>query len=145
MKDLNPNAGLRLGRYFTPVFGLAVESNVYFSNKPWESVGTVARAINTSLLGTVNLSNWFGGYTGEPRVFEISGIYGLGLSLIHISLIPMEWAIWAAVSGDMSPILLLPSVSKITTLLLALEPLRRDTALAKPLSLIHILIFGLIL
>ena len=49
LKDLNPNAGLRLGRYFTPVFGLAVESNVYFSNKPWESVGTVARAINTSL------------------------------------------------------------------------------------------------
>ena len=78
MKDLNPNAGLRLGRYFTPVFGLAVESNVYFSNKPWESVGTVARAINTSLLGTVNLSNWFGGYTGEPRAFEISGVYGLG-------------------------------------------------------------------
>lgn len=78
LKDLNPNAGLRLGRYFTPVFGLAVESNVYFSNKPWESVGTVARTINTSLLGTVNLSNWFGGYTGEPRAFEISGVYGLG-------------------------------------------------------------------
>ena len=31
---LNPNAGLRIGRYFTPVFGLAVESSAYFSNKP---------------------------------------------------------------------------------------------------------------
>ncbi len=78
LKGLNPNAGLRIGRYFTPVFGLAVESNVYFSNKPWQSVGTTARAINTSLLGTVNLSNWFGGYKGEPRVFEVSAVYGLG-------------------------------------------------------------------
>ena len=32
LKDMNPNAGLRIGRYFTPVFGLAVESNVYFKN-----------------------------------------------------------------------------------------------------------------
>lgn len=78
LKDLNPNAGLRIGRNFTPVFGLAVESNVYFSNKPWKSVGTTARAINTSLLGTVNLSNWFGGYKGEPRAFEVSAVYGLG-------------------------------------------------------------------
>ena len=62
MKNLNPNFGIRLGRNFTPVFGLAVESNAYFSNKPWSSVGTAFRALNTGLIGTVNLSNWFGGY-----------------------------------------------------------------------------------
>ncbi len=78
LKDLDPNVGIRIGRYFTPVFGLAVESNVYFSNKPLESVGTTVRAMNTSLLATVNLSNWFGGYPGEPRFFEVSAIYGLG-------------------------------------------------------------------
>ena len=78
LSDLNSNAGLRLGRYFTPVFGLAVEGNAYFSNKPWHSTGTVVRATNVSLLGTVNLSNWFGGYKGEPRVFEVSALYGLG-------------------------------------------------------------------
>lgn len=78
LKGLDPNAGLRIGRNFTPVFGLAVESNAYFSNKPVSSVGTAVRAINTSLLGTVNLSNWFGGYKGTPRVFEVSAIYGLG-------------------------------------------------------------------
>lgn len=75
---LNPNAGIRIGRYFTPVFGLAVESNAYFSNKPFMSTGTAVRFVNTSLLGTVNLSNWFGGYKGEPRVFEVSALYGLG-------------------------------------------------------------------
>ena len=78
LSDLNPNAGIRIGRYFTPVFGLAIEGNAYFSNKPWVSTGTVVRATNASLLGTVNLSNWFGGYKGEPRAFEVSALYGLG-------------------------------------------------------------------
>ena len=78
LSDLNPNAGLRIGRYFTPVFGLAVEGNAYFSNKPWHSTGTAVRATNVSLLGTVNLSNLFGGYKGEPRAFEVSALYGLG-------------------------------------------------------------------
>ena len=78
LSDLDPNAGLRIGRYFTPVFGLAIEGNAYFSNKPWGSTGTVVRATNASLLGTVNLSNRFGGYKGEPRTFEVSALYGLG-------------------------------------------------------------------
>jgi OOP family OmpA-OmpF porin len=78
MKGLDPNAGLRIGRYFTPVFGLAIESNAYFSNKPYASTGTFVRNLNTSLLGTVNMSNWFGGYLGEPRSFEVIALYGLG-------------------------------------------------------------------
>lgn len=78
LSDLDPNFGVRVGRYFTPVFGLAVESNAYFSNKPATSVGTAVRVLNTSLLGTVNLSNWFGGYKGAPRFFEVSALYGLG-------------------------------------------------------------------
>ena len=78
LSDLDPNAGLRIGRYFTPVFGLAVEGNAYFSNKPWHSTGTAVRATNVSLLGTVNLSNLFGGYKGAPRAFEVSALYGLG-------------------------------------------------------------------
>ena len=78
LHNLNPNAGLRIGRYFTPVFGLAAESNAYFSNKPGESTGTIVRFLNTSLLGTTNLTNWIAGYKGEPRAFEVSAVYGLG-------------------------------------------------------------------
>ena len=78
LKNLNPNAGLRIGRWFTPVFGLAVEGNAYFSNKPEESFGTVVRYMNVGLIGTVNLNNWFAGYKGEPRLFEVIPVYGFG-------------------------------------------------------------------
>jgi outer membrane protein OmpA-like peptidoglycan-associated protein len=78
MNNLNPNVGVRVGRWFTPVFGLAVDGSAYLSNKPYISTGTFVRASNVSLLGTVNLTNWFGGYKGEPRCFEVSAFYGLG-------------------------------------------------------------------
>ena len=76
--DLNANAGLRIGRWFTPVFGLAVESNAYFTEKPLKGNNVAVKLLNTSLLGTTNFSNWFAGYKGEPRVFEVICVYGLG-------------------------------------------------------------------
>ena len=88
LKNLPPNAGLRIGRNFTPVFGMAVESNGYFKNTNGFTTGTLVNALNTSLLGTVNLTNWFGGYKGEPRVFEVSALYGLGWG--HIFGTPTE-------------------------------------------------------
>lgn len=88
LKNLQPNAGIRIGRNFTPVFGMAVESNAYFKNTNGFTTGTLVNALNTSLLGTVNLTNWFGGYKGEPRVFEVSALYGLGWG--HIFGTPTE-------------------------------------------------------
>lgn len=78
LKNMNPNFGVRVGRNFTPVFGLAVESNLYFKNTNGYSTGTFINAMNTSLLGTVNLNNWIGGYKGEPRFFEVYAVYGMG-------------------------------------------------------------------
>jgi len=79
-KNINPSAGLRVGRYLTPVFGFAVEGEVYFNNKGgvYRPLGTFVKGLNVSLLGTTNFSNWFGGYKGEPRLFEVVGVYGLG-------------------------------------------------------------------
>ncbi len=78
LKTMCPNAGLRIGRNFTPVFGLAAESNVYFKGVDGATTHTLVNAMNTSLLGTVNLTNWFGGYKGTPRCFEVSALYGFG-------------------------------------------------------------------
>lgn len=79
-KNINPSVGLRIGRNLTPVFGLAAEGEVYFNNKgsEYRPLGTFVKGINVSLLGTTNFSNWFGGYKGSPRVFEVIGVYGLG-------------------------------------------------------------------
>ena len=81
MNDLNSNAGLRIGRWFTPVFGLAAEGNVYFNDHCKHYMPqskTVARYMNVGLIGTVNLSNWFAGYKGEPRLFEVVPVFGFG-------------------------------------------------------------------
>ena len=76
--DLNPNAGVRIGRNLTPVFGWVVEGNAYFSDKPQPSTGTFVRFINTDALATVNLTTWIGGYKGEPRFFEVIAVGGAG-------------------------------------------------------------------
>ena len=48
---------------------------------------------------------------------------------------PKLLAISAAVSGEMSPALLEPSVSRMMTLLFALESFRREMALARPIPM----------
>lgn len=78
LNNLNWTAGLRLGRNFTPVFGMAVDLDAFLDNAPLRNTGTTFRGMNLNLLGTVNLSNWFGGYKGEPRAFEVTTIGGLG-------------------------------------------------------------------
>ena len=89
LSNLNPNAGIRVGRWFTPVFGLAVEGSAYFNDRAAGQHSSIFGAyagnthttvtfVNTSLLGTVNFSNLFGGYKGTPRAFEVAGVYGMG-------------------------------------------------------------------
>ena len=83
LSGLNPNVSLRIGRWFTPVFGLAAEGTAYFNSKAWvpepvRKPHTVVTYSNVSLLGTINVSNWVAGYKGEPRPFEVIAVAGLG-------------------------------------------------------------------
>ncbi|MBR1388805.1 MAG: OmpA family protein [Prevotella sp.] len=84
--NVNPHAGLRVGRYYTPVVGWVVEGDVFFRDKAFGlSDQDYVKALNVDLLGTVNLSNWFGGYLGQPRVFEVVALGGLGWNHIFKS------------------------------------------------------------
>lgn len=81
LKNLNPNAGLRVGKWLTPSVGLALEGNVYFGDKARGNsltTCTFVRTTEVNLLGTLNFMNMFGGYTGVPRSFEIIGLAGMG-------------------------------------------------------------------
>ena len=82
MKGFAPNVGIRLGKNFTTVFGLALDADAYIMSKSDSKslMGnkTMVNATNLSLLGTFNLSNLFAGYQGEPRSFEVIALGGFG-------------------------------------------------------------------
>ena len=77
-QNLNPHAGLRIGRYFTPVFGFAIEGSAYVRDRKFEHCTTFVKCVDSHLLATVNLSNWIGGYKGEPRRLELVVVAGPG-------------------------------------------------------------------
>ncbi|MCQ2243212.1 MAG: OmpA family protein [Bacteroidaceae bacterium] len=96
LKNLNPNLGLRVGRWFTPAIGIQLEGNLYLDQKAREDhkdgamfIGDYKGAnrhddvfakygsVNANV--TFNLSNIIAGYyPGEPRRFEVLGLVGIG-------------------------------------------------------------------
>jgi outer membrane protein OmpA-like peptidoglycan-associated protein len=85
-KNLNPSVGLRFGRNWTPVVGWMITGDLYLNDKTFEfSNASTLKGMNLDFLGTLNLSNWFGGYKGQPRLFEVVAIGGLGWSRIFDS------------------------------------------------------------
>ena len=86
--NLTPEFGIRFGKNFSTVFGLAIDADMHFASSPKDynlygenyklDTKTFVDNTNISLLGTINLSNLFGGYKGEPRCFEVIGLGGFG-------------------------------------------------------------------
>ncbi|MBQ8114678.1 MAG: OmpA family protein [Prevotella sp.] len=78
-KTFSPNFGIRVGKNFTTVLGLALEGTAYFStNRPNYNGKTFVQGIDAYVLGTANLMNLFAGYKGQPRAFEIIAVGGFG-------------------------------------------------------------------
>jgi len=84
MKGVSPEFGLRIGKNLTTVFGLALDVNAYFLNKTDSKSmfgsKTFINATDFDILSTWNLSNFFAGYKGEPRAFEVIALAGGGYS-----------------------------------------------------------------
>ena len=74
-KNMRPVVGLGLTKQLTPSFGIGMEAMGSFNT-------TVSRTAidnsNISLLGMINLNNFFGTYTGVPRTFEVEAVFGIG-------------------------------------------------------------------
>lgn len=87
---VNPTVGLRVGKDFTPVFGVNIEGTGWLgSHVTWDAIKRfdilkpnsdhfAFRSTNVSANGTVNFTNLFCGYNGKPRTFEIVGLVGAG-------------------------------------------------------------------
>ena len=77
-----PQFGVRVGKNFTTVFGLALDANLYFNalskNSVFRASKTFVQGLDVDLLGTANLMNLFAGYKGQPRFFEIIALGGFG-------------------------------------------------------------------
>ena len=77
-KTFSPNFGVRVGKNFTTVLGLALEGTAYFSTNRVYNSKTFVQGVDAYVLATANLMNLFAGYKGQPRPFEIIGIGGFG-------------------------------------------------------------------
>lgn len=72
---VSPSVGLELGKYITPVVGFSVEG-----------IGLIGTTTSRTFFdesvvlgnGKLNFSNWFGGYPGQPRRVEVTGVLGYG-------------------------------------------------------------------
>lgn len=78
-----PNFGIRVGKNFTTVFGVALDlgsqMNAHKSDCPAKLGNkTFFNNVEANLLGTANLMNLFAGYKGEPRTFEVIALGGFG-------------------------------------------------------------------
>lgn len=77
-KDMNANAGIRLGKDINPVFGVAIGSNAYFSEfaKQSNESSKTVKYLNTTVLAKVNVINCFN--YNPNRKFNLSVLVGPG-------------------------------------------------------------------
>lgn len=74
-KNMRAVLGVGLDKQVTPVLGLGFEAMTSINTTPSR---TAFDNTNLSVLGTLNLSNLFGGYAGAPRLFEVETVTGIG-------------------------------------------------------------------
>ena len=80
-ENIRPTVGVEIYKQFTPVLKLGlgadfgINTTGVYGNR---GVRTAFDNSNVSLLGGLNLMNMFGGYKGEPRLFEIEALGGIG-------------------------------------------------------------------
>lgn len=74
-KNVRPAFGVGIGKQLTPIFGLGIQGMGYVNTTASK---TAFDASEVSVFGKVNLMNFFGSYTGEPRIFEIEALTGIG-------------------------------------------------------------------
>ena len=105
MKGVAPSVGLRLGKNLTTVLGIALDANAYIESdaKSLMKTRTFVDAINVDGVGTLNLSNFFGGYIGKPRRVELIALGGFGWTRQFGGLTQRLLSIWLSTLVEAVP------------------------------------------
>lgn len=86
---VRPFMGVEFTKYVTPVVGFSVEGlgfvNTTTSDTFFDESAVLAN-------GKLNLSNWFGGYKGQPRRVEVVAVTGLGWGHDYVNGNTQTWA-----------------------------------------------------
>ena len=72
---VRPMVGVELGKYITPSVGYSVEGIGFFNTTTSTTFFDESAVVAN---GKLNISNWLGGYKGQPRRIELVGFAGLG-------------------------------------------------------------------
>lgn len=78
MFPVNTTFGLKVGKEFTPVFGLEAEGTLLFNDNHFTDLNTWVKVTNVGVNSVFNLSNLVFGYNGNPRLFEVKTNTGIG-------------------------------------------------------------------
>lgn len=74
-KSARPAFGVEVSKQMTPIIGMSILGMGYVNTTHSK---TAIDASDVSLLGRINLMNVFSTYPGEPRVFDIEAVAGVG-------------------------------------------------------------------
>lgn len=75
---LNSGFGLKLGKDFSPIFGMNVEGTIYLGDNHWtQQTDLTFKAVNVGVNGTVNLSNLLL-QVSHSHPFNVTAEFGLG-------------------------------------------------------------------
>lgn len=79
-ENWKPVIGVEFGKYITPVVGFSLEGSLKFG-----TLGTSTIVNQHNVVGNIklNLSNWFAGYKGHPRIFEFVFVPGIGWGHVY--------------------------------------------------------------
>lgn len=95
---VRPFMGVEFTKYVTPVVGLSLEGlgfvNTTTSDTFFDESAVLAN-------GKLNLSNWFGGYKGQPRRVEVVAVAGLGWGHDYVNGNTQTWASVPAEGKDL--------------------------------------------
>ncbi|MBD5240249.1 MAG: OmpA family protein [Bacteroidales bacterium] len=80
-RNMRGIAGLEVRKQITPSLGLGIEGEAMFNTSTFNHAPSMHNIVDQTYVGgfgAINLNNLFAGYAGQPRLFEVEAVAGIG-------------------------------------------------------------------